>query len=161
TLRVQLPPDTPRPPDAALVPGAMVFVGSDHPVALDDPSRWWRFVPGASWRHPQGPQSSIEGKDDHPVVQVSYGDALAYARWVGKRLPTEAEWERAARGGLKQATYAWGDELEPGGQKMLNAWDTKRERFPVVSAKPDGAHGTSAAESFPANGYGLYDMTGN
>ena len=161
TLRVQLPPGTPRPDDAALVPGAMVFVGTDRPVDLDDYSQWWRYVPGANWRHPQGPGSTIEGKDDHPVVQVSYEDAQAYARWAGKRLPTEAEWEFAARGGLEQATYAWGDEFKPGGKAMANTWDTARQPFPVVSPKAGGAMGTSPVRTFPANGYGLYDMTGN
>jgi formylglycine-generating enzyme required for sulfatase activity len=160
-LRVQLRPGTPKPPDSALVPGAMVFVGTEKPVPLDDYSQWWRFVPGASWKHPLGPKSSIAGKDDHPVVQVSYEDALAYAKWAGKRLPTEAEWEFAARGGLEQATYAWGDDLEPGGQKMLNYWDTKDRPFPVVSPKAGGATGTSPVETFPPNGYGLYDMAGN
>jgi len=147
--------------ERALVPGAMVFVGSEQPVPLDDWSRWWAYVPGADWRHPQGPMSTIIGKHDHPVVQVSYQDALAYARWAGKRLPTEAEWEFAARGGLEQATYAWGDDLMPQDKPMANIWDAKQERFPVVSAKADGAAGTSPAGSFPPNGYGLYDMTGN
>jgi len=161
TLKVQVPPGTPRPPDSALVPGAMVFVGSDHPVSLDDYSQWWRYVPGASWKHPQGPGSNIDGKDDHPVVQVSYEDALAYAKWAGKRLPTEAEWEFAARGGLEQATYTWGNEFAPGGKKMLNFWDTKQRKFPVVNPEAGGAAGTSRPGRFPVNGYGLYDMTGN
>ncbi|MEJ5209278.1 formylglycine-generating enzyme family protein [Denitratimonas sp. CY0512] len=162
TIRVQLPPGVPRPPDDMLVPGAMVFTGSSAPQRLDDYSRWWSYVPGAQWRHPQGPGSTIEGKGSHPVVQVSHEDALAYARWAGKRLPTEAEWEFAARGGLEQATYAWGDELtSPDGAQLANYWDVKQRPFPVVSPKAGGAVGTSAARTFPANGYGLYDMTGN
>jgi len=165
TMRVQTQPGTPKPPDSALVPGAMVFVGTNTPVPLDNWAQWWAYVPGADWRHPQGPQSGIEGKDDHPVVQVSYEDAQAYAKWVGKRLPTEAEWEFAARGGLEQATYAWGDKVMPEGKSMANIWHGRQERFPVVqpivSAKAGGALGTSPVGTFPANGYGLYDMTGN
>ncbi len=165
TLKVQVPPGTPRPPDSALFPGAMVFVGTQGPVPLNDWSQWWAYVRGANWRHPQGPQYNIEGKGDHPVVQVSYEDALAYAKWAGKRLPTEAEWEFAARGGLEQATYAWGDQLMPEGKPMANIWQGRQERFPVVkpviSAKAGGALGTLPARTFPANGYGLYDMTGN
>jgi sulfatase modifying factor 1 len=161
SLRVQLPEGVRMPPESALVAGAMVFVGTEGEVELRDYSQWWRFVPGASWKHPQGPGSDIAGKDDHPVVQVSYEDALAYARWAGKRLPTEAEWEYAARGGLEQATYTWGDELAPSGQRMANYWDTKEGPFPVVSAKAGGATGTSAVGTFRPNGYGLYDMTGN
>ncbi|ROT44355.1 formylglycine-generating enzyme family protein [Pusillimonas sp. NJUB218] len=161
TIRVQLPPGIPRPPDDVLVAGAMVFVGTKGPVNLNDYSQWWRYVPGANWRHPQGPGSSIEGKGDHPVVQVSYEDAQAYAAWAGKRLPTEAEWEYAARGGLEQATYVWGDELMPDGQPMANYWDERQGRFPVVSPKAGGAEGTLPAKTFPPNGYGLHDMTGN
>jgi len=165
TIRVQLPPGVPKPPDDVLVPGAMVFVGTSAPVRLDDYSQWWRYVPGADWRHPQGPDSNIDGKGAHPVVQVSYEDAVAYARWVGKRLPTEAEWEFAARGGLEQATYVWGNDLMPDGQRLANYWDTRDRPFPVVNPvinpKAGGATGTMPVQTFPANGYGLYDMTGN
>ena len=163
TLRVQLPPGAARPPEDTLVAGAMVFVGTALPVDLQrDVNRWWRYVPGANWRHPQGPDSSIEGKDEHPVVQVSYEDAQAYARWAGKRLPTEAEWEFASRGGLEQATYAWGDQFDPMGKKMANVWTRSGQgQFPVVSPKAAGFVGTVPVGSFPANGYGLFDMTGN
>lgn len=161
TLKTQLPPGASKPADDVLVPGAIVFVGTDQQVNLNDYTQWWRYVPGANWRHPQGPGSSINGKEDHPVVQVSYMDAQAYAHWVGKRLPTEAEWEFAARGGLEQATYAWGDEFSPRGQKMANVWEGSSEPFPVVSAKSDGLAGTSRVCTFPRNGYALCDMTGN
>lgn len=161
TIRVQLPAGVPRPPDEALVAGAMVFVGTEGPTSLEAYWQWWRYVPGANWRQPQGPGSSIEGKGDHPVVQVSYQDAQAYAQWVGKRLPTEAEWEYAARGGLEQATYVWGDELMPDGRRMANYWDANQRSFPVVSPEAGGAAGTLPAGTFPPNGYGLYDMTGN
>ena len=161
TMRVQLPPGTPKPDDSVLVPGAMVFVGTDHPVPLDDYSQWWAFVPGANWRHPQGPASSIDGRNDHPVVQVSYEDALAYAQWAGKRLPSEAEWEFAARGGLEQATYAWGEEFAPDGKSMANVWMGRSASFPVVNASTGSVPGTTAVGTFPANGYGLRDMTGN
>jgi formylglycine-generating enzyme required for sulfatase activity len=160
-LRVQLPPGTPKPDDSLLVPGGMVFVGTAEEVSLRDYSQWWRFVPGANWRHPQGPASNIQGKDDHPVVQVSYEDAQAYAKWAGKRLPTEAEWEFAARGGLEQADYSWGNELRPGGKAMANIWDTQQQQpFPVVRDEKIQV-GTTPVGQFGANGYGLYDMAGN
>lgn len=159
TLKVQLSPDVPKPDDSKLVPGAMVFVGTKEPVPLDDHFRWWRFIPGADWRHPQGPSSNIIGKEDHPVVQVSYEDALTYAKWVGKRLPTEAEWEFAARGGLKQANYSWGDEFKLKGQAMANTFAGKQ--FPVLDPLYQNKIGTTKVASYPANGYGLYDMAGN
>ncbi len=160
-LVVQLPPGTAKPDDSVLVPGAMVFIGTTNEVSLRDFSQWWRFVPGANWRHPLGPNSNIDGKDNHPVVQVSYEDAQAYAKWAGKRLPTEAEWEFAARGGLEQATYAWGNELQPQGQAAANIWDTRQNQpFPVVKDEKVPV-GTTPVGSYSANGYGLYDMAGN
>ncbi|SUV87850.1 Serine/threonine-protein kinase pkn1 [Bordetella pertussis] len=159
-LRPQLPPGTPRPDDSQLVPGAMVFVGTQSEVSLRDYSRWWRFVPGASWRHPQGPGSGIDGKDDHPVVQVSYGDAQAYARWPASAAHRGRMGIRRARG-LEQATYTWGDELLPQGQAMANIWDTRQQQpFPVVKDEKVQV-GTTPVGSFAPNGYGLYDMAGN
>jgi sulfatase modifying factor 1 len=162
SLRVQLPPGTAKPADSILVPGAMVFTGTTHPVPLDDWSRWWSFVPGANWRHPDGPNSNIDGKDDYPVVQVSWDDVQAYAKWLGngKRLPTEAEWEFAARGGLEQADYAWGKEAAPEGRKLANIFPVQGQ-FPVIGTQYKVQPGTSKVRSYPANGYGLFDMTGN
>ena len=161
TIKVQLPPGIPKPPASVFVPGAMVFIGTKDKVRLEDYSQWWAYVPGANWQHPTGPKSNIEGKGKHPVVQVSYEDVMAYAKWAGKRMPTEAEWEFAARGGLNQATYAWGDQLEQQGNIPANIWDVKKQAFPVISPKAGGAIGTSAVGTFPQNGYGLFDMTGN
>lgn len=158
TIKVQLLPGTPKPSQEIFVPGSMVFVGTTEPVPLDNATRWWRFIPGADWRHPAGPDSNIQGKDDYPVVQVSYVDALAFAKWAGKRLPTEAEWEFAARGGLNEADYVWGDEFQPKGKRMAN---TFVGNFPVVDPAYKALINPSKVASYPPNGYGLYDMAGN
>ena len=141
-----------------LHPGSLVFVKPRAPVSLRDHHRWWSYTFGADWRHPAGPGSSIQGLEDHPVVHVTHGDAAAYAAWAGKALPTEAEWEFAARGGLEGATYAWGDDLMPRGQPMANYW---QGTFPYENTLADGWEGTSPVGVFPPNAYGLYDMIGN
>jgi formylglycine-generating enzyme len=152
------PRDYPGMDPALAVPGSLVFQRTPVPVDTDDASQWWAFVPGADWRHPTGPDSSIDGLDDHPVVHIAYADAEAYAKWAGKALPTEAEWEYAARGGLEGAEYAWGDELAPDGAILANYW---QGMFPFATLKGDGQYRTTPAGSFPANGYGLSDMIGN
>ena len=155
------PLDSALYPDAdpdLLVPGSLVFRKTEGPVDLRDFRNWWEYVPGAFWKRPEGPGSTINGLDRHPVVQVAYEDAEAYATWAGKELPTEAEWEYAARGGLNDAVFSWGDEHFPDGKPMANTWQGE---FPWQNLKLDGYEGTSPAGSFPANGYGLYDMTGN
>lgn len=141
-----------------LVPASVVFRPPRHRVDLRNHYNWWTYVPGADWRHPLGPGSSIEGLEDHPVVHVAYEDAEAYALWAGKALPTEAEWEFAARGGLEGAIYAWGDEFMPDGQIMANTWQGE---FPIQNLVLDGFEWTAPVRSFPPNGYGLYEMTGN
>ena len=139
-------------------PGSLVFVGTAAPVPLDDWRRWWRWIEGADWHQPQGPASNLEGLDRHPVVHVGIEDAIAYAEWTGKRLPTEVEWEHAARGGLDGAVYAWGDEFAPGGVAQANVWVG---HFPYDNRSPYASTRTSPVRSFPPNGYGLYDVTGN
>jgi formylglycine-generating enzyme required for sulfatase activity len=140
------------------VPGSLVFRKTSGPVELDDVRNWWEYVPGAYWKKPAGPGSTINGRDRHPVVQVAYEDAEVYATWAGKSLPSEAEWEYAARGGLDGAEYAWGDEFAPKGKPMANTWQGE---FPYENALLDGYEGTSPVGAFPPNGFGLRDIVGN
>ena len=157
----EIAPDPAQYPGALpemLQPASVVFVETTGPVDLSNHFNWWQFIAGADWRHPQGADSSIEGMDDHPVVHVAFTDVEAYVRWAGKTLPTEAEWEHAARGGLEGAEYAWGAEFAPGGRQMANTWQGE---FPWQNLLEDGFERTSPVEAFPANGYGLSDMTGN
>ena len=156
-----------RVPDTALYPGALPHMLVAGSVVFRQPSRgvdlrnhyyWWAYVPGAHWRHPEGPESSLAAREDHPVVHVAYEDVAAYAQWAGKEVPTEAEWEFAARGGLEGAEYTWGNEFAPGGKMMANTWQGE---FPLQNLLIDGFDRTSPVGWFPANGYGLYDMAGN
>jgi len=150
--------DFPGAPPENLVAGSVVFSPPDHRVPLDNHYRWWSYVRGANWRHPLGPGSNISGKANYPVVHIAYQDAMAYARWSGKRLPTEAEWEFAARGGLSGKPYPWGDEFLPQGKWMAN---THQGHFPNTDSGEDGYTGISQVAQFPPNQYGLYDMAGN
>ncbi|GAA2145150.1 formylglycine-generating enzyme family protein [Nocardioides koreensis] len=157
----EVPPDPEDYPEASpdqLVPGSLVFTPPGHPVSLDDFRAWWSWVPGAQWRHPEGPGSTLHGRELHPVTHVSHLDAVAYASWAGKALPTEAEWEYAARGGLDAATYAWGDDFLVDGRIMANTW---HGRFPHENLRTDGYERTSPVGAFPPNGYGLVDVCGN
>jgi formylglycine-generating enzyme len=155
------PPKAEDYPDAdpeLLVPGSLVFRKTAGPVDLSDVRNWWSWTPGADWRHPEGAGSNVGGRELHPVTHVAYADAAAYAAWAGKSLPTEVEWEYAARGGLDGATFTWGDEFAPKGRMMANTWQGE---FPWQNLRADGYEGTSPVEKFPPNAYGLYDMAGN
>ena len=152
------PADYPSARPDLLQPASSVFIKPTHPVDLRYPYSWWAYLPGANWRHPQGPSSSVKRKPDHPVVHLAWEDATAYARWAGKEIPSEAEWECAARGGLDGATYAWGEEFTPGGRWMATTWQGE---FPVQNTRADGYEGTAPVGQYPANGYGLFDMIGN
>ena len=156
-LKKQLPPGTPKPADSLLVPASLVFIAPDKAVALNNMAQWWSWREGANWLHPRGPKSAIKGLD-HPVVQVSWEDANAYCQWLGKRLPTEAEWEWAARGGLKEQIYPWGNEPIDSGRVKANTW---QGQFPAKNTQRDPYFYTSPVAQFAPNGYGLYDMAGN
>jgi formylglycine-generating enzyme required for sulfatase activity len=156
--RVPTAEEFPGAPPENLVAGSVVFTPPSTPVPLNNHFQWWGYIHGADWRHPQGPDSGISDKMDHPVVHVAYEDVVAFAAWAGKRLPTEAEWEFAARGGLAKKAYIWGDDFEPDGKAMANSF---QGHFPDHNTHQDGYDTTAPVGSFPSNGYGLYDMAGN
>ncbi len=157
-MKKELPAGTPKPPDSVLMPGSLVFAPTEGPVDLNDYSQWWEWKIGANWKHPQGPDSGIEDRMEHPVVHIAWEDALAYAKWAGKRLPSEAEWEWAAMGGKNDVKYPWGDDPVEKAFSKANFW---QGFFPYQNLEQDGFYSTSPVKSFPPNGYGLYDMAGN
>jgi formylglycine-generating enzyme required for sulfatase activity len=157
-LKKQLPPGTPKPSDDVLVASSLVFTPPSEPIQLTNVSQWWSWVAGADWQHPEGPSSNLQGKEQHPVVHISWDDAVAYAQWAGKRLPTEAEWEWAARGGQKDNIYPWGNENIDQGNVKANSW---QGQFPNNNTQRDAFYGLSPVASFAPNAYGLYDMAGN
>ena len=152
------PKDFPGVPEEMLVPGSLVFTAPEQADLRGSIAQWWAYVPGADWRHPEGPETNIQDRTDHPVVHVAYDDAEAYAKWAGKRLPNEAEWEHASRGGLEGKQFAWGDEFQPDGKPLANTWEG---RFPDDNSLADGFFRTAPAGTYPPNGYGLYDTAGN
>ncbi len=157
-MKLTLPHNTPKPPDSLLVPGALVFQKITKRVPLNNPALWWRWTIGANWKHPEGPNSNLDGKMNHPVVHIAWEDAMVYAKWAGKRLPTEAEWEWAARGGKKNMVYPWGNESVNEGEPKANFWQGS---FPYENQLIDGFMTTAPVKSFPPNDYGLYEMGGN
>ncbi len=157
-IKKTVPPGTPKPAPEQLQPGAVTFCPRPGPVDPKSVEDWWAWTIGANWQHPEGPASDLKGRDDHPVVLIAWEDAAAYAKWAGKRLPTEAEWEYAARGGLDGKRFAWGDDFKRDGKFMANTWTGI---FPIKNTAEDGFSNTSPVGSFPANGYGLFDMGGN
>ncbi len=157
-LKKDLPPNTPKPPDSVLVAGSLVFTPPQQTTSLQDYGQWWIWTPKADWQHPEGPDSHLKGRENHPVVHIAWDDAMAYCKWAGKRLPTEAEWEYAARGGNPNQIYPWGNEHIDAGKPKANSW---QGTFPNDNQKTDGFYGVAPVQSFAPNPYGLYDMAGN